>query len=968
MSGGILPKLDQHLLPRTIQVRLALLFSAVFIATLAVTYAVDFFGLPLTGYDGRFGEYQRRAADRLSHTAQVTEHRIVGWLDERRCDLHLFADNGGFVSHVEVLATMAERFGTQQQPRSQASAAASASPSLGDRLRANEQYHDARAWLNEIHQTFRQYVELTVADMHGVILVSTDESRVGSSVARDVFGKSAFQTDEYTIIGIACNDGQQPILTLSHAVTDGAGRPIGVLVLHVAADYMLPTILNAARSSPSVDALLLDRHGRCIASARGEAFGESDCLAAVADGGDPPADWLPAEPHGVISTTDDRGEPILAAYRRVTIDGGPQWAVVVQQDLASIWAPIYRELLPTIGVLVAAGVALIGLATAVARGVGGPLRQLSQTAAEASKGRLDVRAPVRGTREMRQLADAFNVLIDRVEHWHHDMEQEVAARTAELADSNRALTVEAEQRKRIQEELLRAHTELDHVFNAAVPLAVIDLDGRLLRVNQTFARLLGSEAEQLIAQQCRKACAIDRCESPDCPLKLIVGGEQQVEFETQLYQADGRELTCAITCIPYRDSNNQLVGMVESLTDITAQRQAFAALRESEKRFRDVFNTSADAILIFNTDGEIAWANPAASEMYGYTEGEMTGLSSRDIAAPDHYRIFDNFKQQLRQGGCFHGESINVCKDGRRMNVEIRGSEFNYKGEAHLLAIIRDITERKRSEAELERYRNHLEELIADRTQELRETQETLLRQERLAALGKLTGAVSHELRNPLGTIRTATYLLARRIREHHPELEDILSRMERGIVRCDAIISDLLDFARGQTTLQSEPVQLDEWLAGMLDEFDTPPSVELTRELHAPVSVRIDPERFRRCLINLLSNAVQALPDGQGKVTVRSRAADGSVSISVTDTGCGIEPEEFGKILEPLYSTKSFGVGLGLPIVAGLVQQHGGQLSVESQPGRGTTVTIDLPVDNASAATEQTVQPASTPAATPNG
>jgi len=150
------------------------------------------------------------------------------------------------------------------------------------------------------------------------------------------------------------------------------------------------------------------------------------------------------------------------------------------------------------------------------------------------------------------------------------------------------------------------------------------------------------------------------------------------------------------------DDAHFLKAVANILAAALQQRWAMDSLRESEKRFRDVFNTSADAILIFNTEGAIAWENPAASEMYGYTEREMTSLSGKDIVAPDHYWLFDDFKRQLAGTGRFQAESVDLRKDGTRFDVEVRGNSFQYRGEPHLLAIVRDITERKRSEESLQ--------------------------------------------------------------------------------------------------------------------------------------------------------------------------------------------------------------------------------------------------------------------------
>lgn len=232
---------------------------------------------------------------------------------------------------------------------------------------------------------------------------------------------------------------------------------------------------------------------------------------------------------------------------------------------------------------------------------------------------------------------------------------------------------------------------------------------------------------------------------------------------------------------------------------------------------------------------------------------------------------------------------------------------------------------------------------------QLQTAEEARLRQERLVAIGQVTASVAHELRNPLGTIRLAFSLIARRLRGTMSELERPLETIDRSITRCDTIVGELLDYTRCRE-LNLKPLEVDRWLDGVLAEQDGVPGIEVHRDLGAGVTLCADEERLRRCLVNLVMNACQAMPSG-GILTISSRVEENALCIDVRDTGCGISEEQRAKIFEPLYSTKSFGVGMGLPIVKQVVEQHGGQVRVESIPGHGTTFTMRLPtrpVENA--------------------
>ncbi|MDJ0840568.1 MAG: ATP-binding protein [Acidobacteriota bacterium] len=262
----------------------------------------------------------------------------------------------------------------------------------------------------------------------------------------------------------------------------------------------------------------------------------------------------------------------------------------------------------------------------------------------------------------------------------------------------------------------------------------------------------------------------------------------------------------------------------------------------------------------------------------------------------------------------------------------------------------REIAERKKVEEELMQHRDRLEELVKARTTELEKAQIELVRKERLATLGQLIATVSHELRNPLGTVRGSVFIISQRLLGKDLGVERALDRAERNIVRCDRIIEDLLDYTRTQD-LEFQPIHLDRWLEGALEEYLFPVDVKVQVRLGVNLELPMEPERLRRCLINLLNNACDAMKTKKGEETERekrlevvSRIKENRVEIRVSDSGVGIPAENLAKIFEPLFSTKSFGVGLGLPTVQQIMEQHGGSLEIESEVGVGTTAILWLP------------------------
>lgn len=223
-----------------------------------------------------------------------------------------------------------------------------------------------------------------------------------------------------------------------------------------------------------------------------------------------------------------------------------------------------------------------------------------------------------------------------------------------------------------------------------------------------------------------------------------------------------------------------------------------------------------------------------------------------------------------------------------------------------------------------------------------------LIQQERLATLGRLTATVSHELRNPLGTVRNAVFSISDELNDSLPEhLVRLLSLAERNIVRCVDIIEDLLDFTRIKELVFTE-TSLSEWVHNLTDEYELSKGLKLELDLADGPPVLIDSEKFRQVLLNLLSNATDALLDEQSNgnlIKVSTQFIDDDYVVCVQDDGIGMSVEIMEKIFEPLFSTKGFGVGLGMVIIKNIVERHHGTINITSSIGAGTSVTLRLPV-----------------------
>jgi PAS domain S-box-containing protein len=258
--------------------------------------------------------------------------------------------------------------------------------------------------------------------------------------------------------------------------------------------------------------------------------------------------------------------------------------------------------------------------------------------------------------------------------------------------------------------------------------------------------------------------------------------------------------------------------------------------------------------------------------------------------------------------------------------------------------IFEDITERKKAEEALAQYATRLEAEVQEHTRQLREAQEQLVRQERLAMLGQLAGSIGHELRNPLGVITNAVYYLKMAQPDVNVTVREYLDIIENETRTSDKIVTDLLDFTRIKS-LDPEPASVPELVGQTLQRFPVPQTMTVSLKLPKRLpQIYADPHHIVQILGNLVTNAYQAMTDG-GKLTISAAAQSGMMKIAVRDTGEGIPPENMNKLFEPLFTTKARGIGLGLAVSRKLAEANGGRIEVQSVPGKGSTFTLYMPV-----------------------
>ena len=506
-----------------------------------------------------------------------------------------------------------------------------------------------------------------------------------------------------------------------------------------------------------------------------------------------------------------------------------------------------------------------------------------------------------------------------------------------------AVRAEAELERCAHDEALAGSAEQYRaIFNAAADAMVLrDAAFRVVDVNPAYELISGRGRAEVLGRDALNMSPQSLNEHVRGLHVRALAGEQ-VHFESRAQRKNGETLHMEWRGVPmqYRGEPHVLyIGR-----DVTTQKLDEQRLRASEEQYRAIFNAAADALVLRDDSGRVVDINAAVTVLTGYSREEVMGERRWIFARADNSALAGEMHRRVIAGESVHFEVQGIKKDGTPIDIEMNAVPMLYRGKPHALGMGRDITARKRAEAE-------------------RDALELQLRQaQKMEAIGHLTGGIAHDFNNLLASIMGYVVLAAEReAAAGDARLARYLDQALASSRRARDLIQQMLTFSRAQRGAP-RVVDLAEAAARSvkLVRGSIPPSLEIFTDLEPDARVLLDPVQLDQVLLNLAINARDAMGEsGRLAVAVRSNAAQRGacsscrqrfagvfVELAVSDSGLGIAPHVLERMFEPFFTTKApgRGSGMGLPTVHGIVHEHAGHIVVDRGPEGGSRFRVFFP------------------------
>jgi two-component system sensor kinase FixL len=498
------------------------------------------------------------------------------------------------------------------------------------------------------------------------------------------------------------------------------------------------------------------------------------------------------------------------------------------------------------------------------------------------------------------------------------------------------ISLDITERKRAEEDRMLLASVVESSHDAILSL---DLDFRITSWNPAAERLFGYRPTEAIGQPVWLLVPPDLREQTAAILQRVRAGEPAA-WETDRFRKDGTRVHVSISSAPITSPAGGIVGVSSVSRDITERKQADEALKESERKYRDLYESLRDGFVLVGMDGRIRQFNEAFRAMTGYTAEELSTMTYFALTPAKWHALERTIieEQVIPRGHSELYEKEYRRKDGTVFPVELRRLLLRDEigGDYALWAIVRDITDRRRAEVEAERLRRDLAHIS------------------RVTMMGELTGSLAHELNQPLTAIASNAFAGERYLAGVQPRLDEvreILQDIAADARRAGEVIH------RTRSLLKKDPgrfrlLDLNEVIRETVALTHTdaiirhqPIDLDLAADLPAVMGDRI---QIQQVLLNLVLNGMDAMAAkaaAERRLSVQTSREENALRVGVHDHGPGIPADHLEQIFATFFTTKPHGMGMGLAISRSIVEAHGGKIWAENNPEGGATFWFTLPV-----------------------
>ncbi len=784
---------------------------------------------------------------------------------------------------------------------------------------------------------YKCYDSIAVYDLERKCIVDTTGLNIGKENALDGYGLNPI-IDKGLVVGVSfSNMLNMPTLYFTYPIKNSDGKVFRIVVSRIPM-FKIGEILKSSNKyffEGHLKIDLIDKDGTLLYSdynSRGILREKTHCWNAIES-----RIKSQAEPASFFFEDECKNLVFVSAQPDYLDFQRQGWRLVLSMPLKIVMAPILRLRDRMMIIIVAAIFLTCVIALILSRIISLPIRKLRIASERFAKGDMDYRVSIKSGDEIEDLAGSFNKMAENI--------------------------------KGKEAEILKENAYAEGIISSMIDtLIVINPDGAVRSVNKATCDLLGYTEDELVGKDVSLIFSEEEEEEEEEEEALFKGKrlrrlieEGSVHDFDMTYKAkSGEKIPVSFSGSVMRDKDDKLVGVIgvahdmrqirKMVTDLENLSQGLEkqvlerteklskmqkgtlniledlqatkdALEKSKQGFFSIVEKSLDGVIVTDLNGTVCFANPSAARIFRVKREDFIGQS---------------FGTPIVEGEI---AEVSIIRQNNETGTgEMRVSRTGWNGrDAHLI-IVHDITERKKAE-----------EILSESYKQLKDTQQKLIQSEKESALGRFSLGISHEVKNPLAIILGASDFLDAKLFDSPLDIKENVKMIKRSALRANNILENLLQYMRPSLN-KNEDVSLNLLVSEAVKLFKIQSSlvrVDILTELSPKdTRVNVDINQIQQVIFNLVKNSVEACQSG-GKVIVKTDSLGGSGIISVIDNGCGMSRETLSGIFEPFFTTKrpGKGTGLGLAISKTIIDNHHGNIMLDSEEGKGTTIKIVLPI-----------------------